>query len=50
MITKFCRQQAEGITIHENANGCDIKTDEVRPKKYERYKFGGCQSCDHSSD
>jgi hypothetical protein len=35
-ITKLCRQQAEVIQSHENANVRDIETGEARHRKYNR--------------
>jgi hypothetical protein len=43
-ITKLCRQQAEVIQNHENANVPDIGTGEARHKKYKRLKLGGGQA------
>jgi hypothetical protein len=40
-ITKLCRQQAEVIQNHENANVRDIRTGEARHRKYKRLKLGG---------
>jgi hypothetical protein len=36
----MCRQQAEVIQNHENANGLDIRKGEARPRKYKRFKLG----------
>jgi hypothetical protein len=40
-ITKLCRQQAEVIQNHENANVHDIGKGEARHGKYKRLKLGG---------
>jgi hypothetical protein len=47
-ITKLCRQQAEVIQNHENANVRDIGKDEARHKKCKRVKLGGGQAYDSS--
>jgi hypothetical protein len=49
-ITKLCRQQAEFMQNHENANVCDIGKGEVRHRKYKRLMLCGGQEYDHSSD
>jgi hypothetical protein len=49
-ITKLCRQQAEDIQNHENANVCNIGQGEPRHRKYKRLKLGGGQAYNHSSD
>jgi hypothetical protein len=49
-ITKLCRQQAEVIQNHENANVRNIALGEVRQRKYKRLKLGGGQAYDRSSD
>jgi hypothetical protein len=49
-ITKLCRQQAEVIQNPENANVCNIGQGETRHRKYRRFKFGGGQAYDRSSD
>jgi hypothetical protein len=49
-ITKLCRQQAEVIQNHENANVRNIEQGEPRHRKYKRLKLGGCQAYDRSSD
>jgi hypothetical protein len=49
-ITKLCRQQAEVIQNHENANIRNIGQEEPRQRKYKRLKFGGGQAYDRSSD
>jgi hypothetical protein len=48
--TKLCRQQAEVIQNHENANVCNIGQGEARHRKYKRLKLGGGQTYDCSSD
>jgi hypothetical protein len=35
-ITKLCRQQAEVIQNHENANVCNIGQGEAQHRKYKR--------------
>jgi hypothetical protein len=40
-IMKLCRQQAEVIQNHENANVRDIGKGEARHGKYKRLKLGG---------
>jgi hypothetical protein len=49
-ITKLCRQQAEVIENHENANVRHIGQGEPRHGKYKRLKLGGGQADDRSSD
>jgi hypothetical protein len=49
-ITKLCRQQAEVIQSHGNANVRDIGKDEARHRKYKRLKLGSGQAYDRSSD
>jgi hypothetical protein len=49
-ITKSCRQQAEVIQNHRNANVRNIGQGEPRHRKYKRLKLGGCQAYDRSSD
>jgi hypothetical protein len=49
-ITKLCRQQAEVIQNHENANVGSIGQGEPRHRKYKRLKLGGGQAYDRSSD
>jgi hypothetical protein len=48
-ITKLCRQQAEVIQNHENANVRDIGHGEAQHRKYKRLKLGGGQAYDRSS-
>jgi hypothetical protein len=43
-ITKLCGRQAEVIQNHENEQG------EARHKKYKKFKRGGGQAYDRSSD
>jgi hypothetical protein len=45
-ITKLCRQQAEIIKIHENANVLSIGQGEPRHRKYKMLKLGGGQAYD----
>jgi hypothetical protein len=40
-ITKLCRQQAEAIQNHENANVRNIGQGEAQHRKYKRLKLGG---------
>jgi hypothetical protein len=49
-ITKLCRQQAEVIQNHENANIRNIGQREPRHIKYKRLKLGGGQAYDCSSE
>jgi hypothetical protein len=49
-ITKLCRQQAEVIQNHENANVPNIGQGESRHRKYVSLKLGGGQAYDLSSD
>jgi hypothetical protein len=49
-ITKLCRQQAEVIQNHENANVRDVETEEARHRRYKRLKLGCGQAYDSSSD
>jgi hypothetical protein len=46
---KLCRQQAEVIHNHENANVRNIGQIEAQHRKYKRLKLGGCQAYDRSS-
>jgi hypothetical protein len=46
----LCRQQAEVIQNHENANVRDIGKGEARHKKYKTLKLGGDQAYNPSSD
>jgi hypothetical protein len=48
-ITTLCRQQAEVIQNHENANVRNIGQGEPQHRKYKRLKLGGGQAYDHSS-
>jgi hypothetical protein len=43
-ITTFCRQQAEAVHNHENADVRNIVQGEARHKKYKRLKPGGSQA------
>jgi hypothetical protein len=49
-ITTLCRQEAEVIQKHENANVHNIGKGEHRHWKYKRLTFGGGQAFDRSSD
>jgi hypothetical protein len=49
-ITKLCRQQAEVLQIHENANVRSIGQGEPRHRKYKGLKLGSGQEYDRSSD
>jgi hypothetical protein len=47
---KLCREQAEVIQSHENANVRNIGEDENRHRKYKKHKLGGGQAYGPSSD
>jgi hypothetical protein len=49
-VTKLCRQQAEVVQNHENANFGNIGNAESQDRKYKRLEFGGGQAYDCSSD
>jgi hypothetical protein len=49
-VTKLCRQQAELIQNHENANVRNVGQRELRHRRYKRLKLGGGQAYDRSSD
>jgi hypothetical protein len=49
-ITKLCRQQAEATQNRENEHVRGIGQGEPRPTKYKRFKLGGGQAYDRSSD
>jgi hypothetical protein len=49
-VTKLCRQQAEVIQNHENANARKIGQGKPRHSKYKGLKLGGGQAYDRSSD
>jgi hypothetical protein len=49
-MKKLCRQQAEVILNHDNENVRDIGQGEARHRKYKRFKLGGSQAYDCSSD
>jgi hypothetical protein len=49
-LTKLCRQQAEVIKNHENANVRNVGQGEPRHREYKRLKLGGGQAYDRSSD
>jgi hypothetical protein len=49
-ITKLCRQEAEVLQNHENANVRNIGKGEPRHRKYKRLKLGGGQAYDRPSD
>jgi hypothetical protein len=48
-IKKLCRQQAEVIQNHGNANVRNIGQGETRHRKYTRLKLGGGQAYERSS-
>jgi hypothetical protein len=48
-ITNLCRQQAEVIRNHENANVRDTGQGEAQYRKHKRLKLGGGQEYDRSS-
>jgi hypothetical protein len=48
-ITKLCRQQAEVIQNHENANVRIIRQGEARHRKHKRLKLGGGQAYNRTS-
>jgi hypothetical protein len=49
-VTKICRQQAEVIQNHENANVRNIGQGEPRQRRYKRFKLRGGQAYNRSSD
>jgi len=49
-ITKLCRQQAEFIQNHENANVCNTGQGEIMHRRYTRLKRGGGQAYGRSND
>jgi hypothetical protein len=49
-ITKLCRQQAEVIQNHENADVRNIGQGEARDRKYKKLKLGDGQAYKRSSD
>jgi hypothetical protein len=49
-ITNLCRQQAEVIQDHDNENVSNIGQGEARQIKCKRFKLGGGQAYDRSSD
>jgi hypothetical protein len=49
-VTKLCRQQAEVIQNHENEYVRSIGHGEARHIKYKRFKIGGGQAYNRSSD
>jgi hypothetical protein len=49
-ITKLCRQQAEVLQNHENANVRNIAQVEPRHRKFKELKLGGGQAYDRSSE
>jgi nucleoid DNA-binding protein len=49
-ITKLCKQQAEVIQNHENANFRDIGKFQARHRKYKGLKLGAGKAYDRSSD
>jgi hypothetical protein len=50
LYKKICRQQAEIIQNHENADVRNIRQGEDRHRKYKRLKHGGGQAYDRSND
>jgi hypothetical protein len=48
-ITKLCKQQAEVIQNHENANVRKIGQGEARHRKYKKLRFDGGQVYDRLS-
>jgi hypothetical protein len=48
-IAKLCRQQAEVIQNHENANVRNIGHGEAKHRNYKRLKLGGSQAYNRSS-
>jgi hypothetical protein len=48
-VTKLCRQQAEVIQKHENANVRNIGQGQAQHKEHKRIKLGGGQAYDRSS-
>jgi hypothetical protein len=48
-VAKLCRQQAEVIQNHENANVHNIGQGKARHRKYKRLKLDGGQAYDRSS-
>jgi hypothetical protein len=49
-MIKLCKQQAEVILNHDNENIPYIGQGEARHRKYKRFKLGGGQTDDRSSD
>jgi hypothetical protein len=49
-INKLCRQQAEDLQSHKNANICDIGKGETQHRKYKKLKLGDAQAYDRLSD
>jgi hypothetical protein len=49
-VTKWCRQQAEILQNYENGHVRSIGQGEIRQRKYKRFKLGGGQAYDCSSD
>jgi hypothetical protein len=49
-ITKLCRQQADVIQNHENEHIRSVGQGDARHRKYKRFKLGGGQAYDRSSD
>jgi hypothetical protein len=48
-ITELCRQQAEVIQNHENANVHNMGQGKAQHRKYKRLKLGGGQAYNRSS-
>jgi hypothetical protein len=49
-IIKLCRKGAEVIRTHENEHVRGVEQGEARHGKYTRFKLGGGQAYDRSSD
>jgi hypothetical protein len=49
-VTKLCGQKAEFIQNHENEHVRSVGQGEARHVKYKRFKLGGGQAWDCSSD
>jgi hypothetical protein len=49
-ITNLCRQQAEVVQNHENANIRNTGQGEPQHSKYKGFKLDGGQAYDRSSD
>jgi hypothetical protein len=49
-VTKLCKKQTEVIWNHQNEHVRGIEQGEARHRKYKRFKLGGGQAYDRSSD